>query len=34
MRSASVRQHPACPCSSTDVIADFYREEFLKRQAQ
>ena len=33
MRSASVRQPPAGPCSSTDVIADFYREEFLKRQA-
>ena len=34
MRSSSIRQHPACPCTSTDVIADFYREEFLKRQAQ
>jgi len=34
MRSSSVRRHPACPCSSTGVIADFYREEFLKRQAQ
>ena len=33
MRSSSIRQLPACPCSSTDVIADFYREEFLKRQA-
>jgi hypothetical protein len=34
MRSASARQQPSCPCSSHDVIADFYREEFLKRQAQ
>lgn len=34
MRSSSVRQQSACPCSSGDVIADFYREEFLKRQAQ
>jgi hypothetical protein len=34
MRSSGVRQLPACPCSSLDVIADFYREEFLKRQAQ
>ena len=36
MRSANVRQQPAypCPCTSTDIIADFYREEFLKRQAQ
>jgi hypothetical protein len=34
MRSASARQLPACPCSSPDIIADFYREEFLKRQAQ
>ena len=33
MRSSSIRQHPPCPCSSTGVIADFYREEFLKRQA-
>ena len=33
MRSSSIRQHPPCPCSSTAVIADFYREEFLKRQA-
>jgi hypothetical protein len=34
MRSSSARQHPACPCSSSAVVADFYREEFLKRQAQ
>jgi S-methylmethionine-dependent homocysteine/selenocysteine methylase len=34
MRSSGVRQLPTCPCSSSDVIADFYREEFLKRQAQ
>lgn len=32
MRSSSERQLPAC--SAIDVIADFYREEFLKRQAQ
>ena len=34
MRSSSAGQQRACPCSSTAVIADFYREEFLKRQAQ
>ena len=34
MRSSSVSQHSACPCSSSAVLADFYREEFLKRQAQ
>jgi hypothetical protein len=34
MRSSSARQQPACPCSSAGVIADFYREEFLKRQVQ
>jgi type VI protein secretion system component VasF len=34
MRSPSFRQLYPCPGSSTDVIADFYREEFLKRQAQ
>jgi len=34
MRSSSVGQQPAPQCSSLDVIADFYREEFLKRQAQ
>jgi type VI protein secretion system component VasF len=34
MRSPSFRQLYPCPDSSTDVIADFYREEFLKRQAQ
>jgi hypothetical protein len=33
MRSASARQQPACTCSSSDIIADFYREEFLTRQA-
>jgi hypothetical protein len=33
MRSASARRQPACTCSSSDIIADFYREEFLKRQA-
>jgi len=32
MRSSGERHHPSC--SSVDVIADFYREEFLKRQAQ
>lgn len=32
MRSSGDRHHPSC--SSLDVIADFYREEFLKRQAQ
>ena len=34
MRSSSVEQLPAPQCSALDVIADFYREEFLKRQAQ
>jgi hypothetical protein len=34
MRSSSAGQLPACPCSSSGVIADFYREEFVKRQAQ
>jgi hypothetical protein len=34
MRSSNARQQPACPCSSSDIVADFYREEFLKRQAQ
>ena len=34
MRSSSVSQHSACPCSSSAVLADFYREEILKRQAQ
>lgn len=34
MRSASARQQAASPCASTAIIADFYREEFLKRQAQ
>ena len=34
MRSASARQHSSCSCSSNDIIADFYREEFLKRQVQ
>ena len=34
MRSSSAGQQPACPCSSAALIADFYREEFLKRQAQ
>jgi hypothetical protein len=33
MRSASARQQPACTCSSSAIIADFYREEFLTRQA-
>jgi hypothetical protein len=32
MRSSGERHHPSC--TSVDVIADFYREEFLKRQAQ
>ena len=32
MRSASAR--PQTACSSTDIIADFYREEFVKRQVQ
>ena len=31
MRSSDVRQPPPGSCSSTDVIADFYREEFLKQ---
>jgi len=31
---ASVRQHPACPCSSTDVSPTSTAKEFLKRQAQ
>jgi hypothetical protein len=34
MQSPSSSQLPSCPCSSHAVIADFYREEFLKRQAQ
>jgi hypothetical protein len=34
MRSSSAGQQPACSCSATALIADFYREEFLKRQAQ
>jgi hypothetical protein len=34
MRSASARQQTSCSCSSNEIIADFYREEFLKRQAQ
>jgi type VI protein secretion system component VasF len=34
MRSSSAGQQPSCPCSSVAVIADFYREEFLKRQEQ
>lgn len=32
MRSSGDRHHPSC--SSVDAIADFYREEFLKRLAQ
>ena len=32
MRSSGERHYPSC--SSVDVIADFYREEFVKRQAQ
>jgi len=34
MRSASARRQPAGFCSSNDIIADFYREEFLTRQAR
>jgi hypothetical protein len=34
MRSASARRQPACFGSSNDIIADFYREEFLTRQAR
>ena len=34
MRSSAARQHPASACTPTTIIADFYREEFLKRQAQ
>lgn len=34
MRSASATRQPACSCSSSEMIADFYREEFLKRQTQ
>ena len=34
MRSSAASQHPASACTATTIIADFYREEFLKRQAQ
>lgn len=33
MPSSIARQCPACECPSTTIVADFYREEFLKRQA-
>ena len=34
MPSSTARHPPASACPSTTIIADFYREEFLKRQAQ
>ena len=34
MRSSAARQHPASACTPATIVADFYREEFLKRQAQ
>jgi hypothetical protein len=33
MPSCAAGQHPAHACSPTAFVADFYREEFLKRQA-
>jgi hypothetical protein len=34
MRSSAAGQLPVDPCASSTIIADFYREEFVKRQAQ
>ena len=34
MRSSTTRQFNATDCASATIIADFYREEFLKRQVQ